>query len=72
MAKKPSRKPDKPATDTADEYEQSAVNLLKSDWKLLRRVADARADVKGGRRSVSGVLASLIEDRRKQLEKEAE
>ena len=46
MAKK------KPATDEADVYVQSAVNLLKTDWRLLRRVADARADVKGGRRSV--------------------
>jgi hypothetical protein len=72
MAKKPlNPKPDKAATDETDVYVQSAVNLLKSDWKLLRRVADARADVKGGRRSVSGVIASLIADRRKQLQAEA-
>ena len=64
MAKK------KPATDEA-EYVQSAVNLLKSDWKLLRRVDDAYADKHRGRRSVSAVLSRLIEANRKQLEKEA-
>jgi hypothetical protein len=56
---------------TEDAYEQSAVNLKRSDWKLLRRVADARNEAHGGRRSVSAVLAGLIEDARKQLEKEA-
>ena len=65
MAKK------KPATDEA-EYVQSAVNLLKSDWRLLRRVADAYADKHRGRRSVSAALSRLIEANRKQLEKEAE
>jgi hypothetical protein len=64
MAKK------KPATDEA-EYVQSAVNLLKSDWRLLRRVADAYADKHRGRRSVSAALSRLIEANRKQLEKEA-
>ena len=66
MAKK------KPATDEADIYVQSAVNLLKSDWKLLRRVADAYADKHRGRRSVSAALSRLIEANRKALEKEAE
>jgi hypothetical protein len=60
----------KPATDEA-EYVQSAVNLLKTDWRLLRRVADSYADQNGGRRSVSAVLSRLIEANRKALEREA-
>jgi hypothetical protein len=82
MAKKPPKsKLDKPATDEDDVFEQSAVNLRKSDWKLLRKVAEARADKQpeaqlaatGHRkRSVSAVIAGLIEDRRKRLEKEVE
>jgi hypothetical protein len=82
MAKKPHKsKLDKPATDEDDVFEQSAVNLRRSDWKLLRKVAEARADkqpeagltASGHRkRSVSAVIAGLIEARRKQLEKEAE
>lgn len=57
---------------TEDAFEQSAINLKRSDWKLLRKVADARADIDGGRRSVSAVIARLIEDHRKQLEKESQ
>jgi hypothetical protein len=52
-------------------FSTSAVNLRKPDWKLLRRVAEARADTQGGRPSVSGVLQSLIDASRKSLEKEA-
>lgn len=51
-------------------YAGSAVNLRKSDWKMLRRVAEVRADVRGGRPSVSKVLEQLIDDNRKALEKE--
>ena len=62
-------------------FEQSAINLRKSDWEPLREVAKARADKQPGagltasghrKRSVSAVIARLIEDRRKQLEKEVQ
>ena len=52
------------------EFQQNAVNLRASDWELLRQVADARSAKHGGRRSVSEVIASLIESKRKQLERE--
>jgi hypothetical protein len=63
-----------------DPYVVSAVNLRKSYWELLRQVANAkgkaRADAsptgKGGRRSISGVIASLIDANRKQLEKDSQ
>jgi hypothetical protein len=71
-AKKTTAKAAKVAPDVYDVYEQSAVNLLRSDWRLLRKVADARADKAGrGRRSVSAVIAGLIDDRREQLKQEA-
>lgn len=56
----------------SDDYAVSAVNLRKADWKLLRKVAEARVDRNDGkgRRSVSAVLQSLIEDNRKALETE--
>lgn len=52
------------------EYAPSAVNLRRSDWKFLRRVAEARADKHGGRPSVSKVIERLIDDNRKKLEAE--
>ena len=55
-----------------DEYAPSAVNLRRSDWKFLRRVAEARADRAGGRPSVSKVIESLIDAHRKKLQAEIE
>lgn len=55
-----------------NEYKASAVNLRKGDWRLLRRVAEARSEAKGGRPSVSKVLESLIDASRAELTKEAE
>lgn len=68
-AKSAKQPTDIPSRD--DDYEQSAINLKRRDWKLLRRVADTRADKVGGRRSVSGVIADLVEASRKRLEGEA-
>ena len=51
-------------------YAGSAVNLRKTDWKLLRRVAEARAEKHGGRPSVSKVIERLIDGNRKRLETE--
>ena len=53
-----------------EEYSGSAVNLRKSDWKFLRRVAEARAEREGGRPSVSKVVEGLIDANRKRLESE--
>ncbi len=52
------------------EYAPSAVNLRRSDWKFLRKVAEARADRIGGRPSVSKVIETLIDASRKKLESE--
>ncbi len=63
----------KAVSTTKEEYRPSAINLKRSDWRLLRRVADARADKRGfGRRSVSAVIESLIEQARTKLEAEIE
>lgn len=48
----------------------TAISLRKSYWKLLRQVADARADRDGGRRSASRVVAELIDRHRAELEAE--
>jgi hypothetical protein len=53
-----------------DEYSISAVNLKRSDWKFMRRVAEARSDRVGGRPSVSKVIESLIEKNRAELRTE--
>lgn len=56
----------------SDDFVVSAINLRKTDWKLLRKVAEARVDKNDGkgRRSVSAVLQALIEENRKALEAE--
>lgn len=55
----------------ATEYMGSAVNLRKSDWRLLRRVAESRVERRGGGRpSVSKVIEQLIDASRQSLEQE--
>jgi hypothetical protein len=63
----PSKKPvvDEPA------YAASAINLRRTDWRLLRRVAESWAEENGGRPSVSKVIERLIDANRKPLEKKA-
>ena len=48
----------------------TAINLPRSTWELLRKVAFSRAMKDGGRASVSAVLVDLVERNRKELEKE--
>ena len=48
----------------------TAINLPRPTWELLRRVAGERAITAGGRASVSGVIAALVEAHRKELEAE--
>jgi hypothetical protein len=48
----------------------TAIHVPKATLSLLRRVAVARADDRGGRPSVSAVLAELVERARPELEKE--
>jgi hypothetical protein len=60
-------------TPEADPYLPNAVSLRASYWQLLRDVADARADRgQPGRRSVSRVIAQLIDRHRRNLEHELE
>lgn len=55
----------------AGEMVTTAVHLPKATLTLLRRVSIARADQRGGRPSVSGVLVELVERARAELEQEA-
>ena len=48
----------------------TAIHISKSTWNLLRAVAFHRAQVRGGRASVSKLLAELVERHRAELEKE--
>lgn len=49
----------------------TAIHIPKATWELLRRVAFKRAMEKGGRPSVSALLAELAERHRDELEDEA-
>jgi hypothetical protein len=51
-------------------YKTTGVHLPTDLWELLNRVAFERARTKGGRASVSALLVDMIEQHRKQLEKE--
>jgi hypothetical protein len=58
-------------TPVDETYAGSAINLRKADWRMLRRVAEARVDSRGGGRpSVSKVIERLIDDNRQALESE--
>jgi hypothetical protein len=48
----------------------TAVHLPKETWVLLRAVAFHRAQDTGGRASVSKLVAELVEQRRRELERE--
>jgi len=48
----------------------TAIHLPRSTWNLLRAVAFQRAQKKGGRASVSGLIVELVEKERLKLEKE--
>lgn len=54
----------------AEEMTTTAIHIPKTTLTLLRRVAVERAITKGGRPSVSAVLAELVEANRAELEKE--
>jgi hypothetical protein len=61
----------KQSAAVVDEYAVNGVNLRRSYWRLLRRVAEARVDERGrGRPSVSKVIERLIDESRPALEKE--
>lgn len=48
----------------------TAVHLPRGTWELLRAVAFHRAQDSGGRASVSKLVSELVEERRRELEKE--
>ena len=61
----------RPARRTAsDEMTTTAIHVPKATLALLRRVAVERANLHGGRPSVSAVLADLVERNRADLERE--
>ena len=49
----------------------TAIHIKRDTWSLLRRVAFNRSLEKGGRASVSKLIESLVEQNRKELEREA-
>jgi hypothetical protein len=51
-------------------YKTTGVHLPADLWELLNRVAFERARTQGGRASVSALLVAMIEQHRKELEKE--
>jgi len=65
MAKRipPSEPPKRP-------YKTTGLHLPTDLWELLNRVAFERARTQGGRASVSALLVAMIEQHRKELEKE--
>ena len=54
-----------------EEYVTTAIHLPRDLLRILREVAIARADVAGGRPSVSAVLTDLIREHRAALAREA-
>jgi len=66
-----SRRPHKvdPAEDGPD-FITTAIHIPRAAHDLLRRVAFKRALAKGGRASVSALLAEIVERYRKELEAE--
>ena len=51
-------------------YKATGLHLPSDLWQLLNRVAFERARTRGGRASVSALLAEMIEKNRKALELE--
>ena len=49
----------------------TAIHIKRDTWNLLRRVAFNRSMEQGGRASVSKLIESLVEEKRKELELEA-
>lgn len=48
----------------------TAIHIPRETWRLLRAVAFRRAQLSGGRASVSKLIADLVEHRRPHLEQE--
>jgi len=58
------------ASRPSDEMTTTAIHIPKATLALLRRVAVERANLNGGRPSVSAVLVNLVEQNRAELERE--
>jgi predicted nucleic acid-binding Zn ribbon protein len=54
----------------SEEYVTSAIHVRKSVLALLRHVAVSRANKRGGRPSVSGIITELVERHWDELEAE--
>lgn len=55
----------------SEEMTTTAIHVPKSALALLRRVAVERANLHGGRPSVSAVLVDLVDKHRAELERES-
>ena len=49
---------------------KGAISLPAWQWQVLKAAAHARQKRKGGRASVSALIAELVKERRRRLEKE--
>lgn len=67
----PSKAQPKATPAEAEEYVTTAIHLPRDLLRILREVAIARADVAGGRPSVSAVLTDLVRENRAALVREA-
>ena len=63
--------PPKPTPEQSERtHVTSGINLPVEIYQLLNRVAFSRSLKHGGRPSVSGLIVSLVEKHRKELEKD--
>ena len=67
-----------PAATTATAQAQAAggtittaIHIPRRTWQLMRAVAFRRAQMNGGRASVSALITELVEQRRSELEQES-
>ena len=56
---------------TTDEYMTTAINIRKDQWLLLGDVAHSRKQSVGGSRaSISEIIRNLVDENRRNLERE--
>jgi hypothetical protein len=67
---KPQNRRLEPSPQEERTHRTTGINLPADVWELLNRVAFERSKKYGGRASVSALLLGLVQQHRKELEKE--
>jgi hypothetical protein len=70
MSKAPTKANRKVETEPLKDMLTTAIHLRRDTWELLREVAFRRAQMSGGRTSVSELVRTLVESHREELERE--